>query len=128
MEDILWLIPARSGSNSIKDKNIKLLNGKPLIEYRIQTALSLSKNDHVWVSTDSQLYADISVKCGATIPFIRPGLLSTDNASSMDVVLHAMQHAEINNYNFDFICLLEPTSPFVYIEDILNIDKRRCWF
>lgn len=120
MEDILWLIPARSGSNSIKDKNIKLLNGIPLINYRIRTALSLSKKDYVWVSTDSQQYADIASKSGATIPFLRPASLSTDNASSMDVVLHAMQYAETNNFKFDFICLLEPTSPFVYFKDIEN--------
>lgn len=120
MEDILWLIPARSGSKSIKDKNIKLLNSKPLIDYRIQTALSLSKKNHVWVSTDSQLYADIAIKSGATIPFFRPAFLSTDNASSMDVVLHAMDYAETNRLKFDLICLLEPTSPFVYLEDIVK--------
>lgn len=120
MEDILWLIPARSGSKSIKDKNIKDLNGSPLIKYRIKTALSLSKKEHVWVSTDSKLYADIALEYGATVPFYRPNDLSSDKASSMDVVLHAMNFAKNNGYSFNYIGLLEPTSPFVYLEDLIN--------
>lgn len=110
---ILWLIPAREGSKSIKNKNIKLLNGTPLIEYRIKSALCVSKKENVWVSTDSEQYASIARKAGATVPFIRPKKLSTDTASSVDVVLHAMEHAKKFNKEFDYVGLLQPTSPFI---------------
>jgi CMP-N,N'-diacetyllegionaminic acid synthase len=112
-KEILWLITARAGSKSIKNKNIKLLNGIPLIEYRIKSALSISKKENVWVSTDSEEYASIARKAGATVPFIRPKKLSTDIASSVDVVLHAMDYAKKSNKEFDYIGLLEPTSPFI---------------
>lgn len=117
---ILWLIPARSGSKSIINKNIKPLNGIPLIAYRIKSALTISEKTEVWISTDSIEYAEIAIAQGATVPFIRPSYLASDSASSMDVVLHAMSHAENMGLNFEYIGLLEPTSPFVYYNDILN--------
>lgn len=126
INDILWLITARSGSKSIKDKNIKLLNQIPLIHYRIKTAIALSKKENIWVSTDSEKYARIASDAGATIPFMRPPELSTDSASSMDVVLHAMQYANENGMSYKFIGLLEPTSPFIYKLDLINaISKLR---
>lgn len=124
IDDILWLITARSGSKSIKDKNIKLLNQIPLIHYRIKTALALSEKDNIWVSTDSKDYAKIANDGGAVIPFIRPEELSTDNANSMDVVLHAMRHASNKNLFYRFIGLLEPTSPFIYKQDLINAVSR----
>lgn len=117
-KNILWLITARSGSKGIPNKNIKELNNIPLLGYKIKTALSLSSTEDVWVSTDSVLYADIAKEFGAKIPFIRPEELSSDNASSMDVVYHAMKYAEEIGKSYDFIGLLEPTSPFVYYDDI----------
>ncbi len=117
-ENILWLITARSGSKGIINKNIKELNNIPLIAYRIKTALTLSSSENVWISTDSIDYAKIAAKFGATVPFIRPENLASDNTSSMDVVLHAMKFAEGLGKYYDFIGLLEPTSPFVYFEDI----------
>lgn len=116
----LWLIPARSGSKSIIHKNIKPLNGTPLIAYRIKSALTIAEKTEVWISTDSHEYAEIAKAHGATVPFIRPSYLASDSSSSMDVVLHAMSHAENKGLNFDYIGLLEPTSPFVYYNDILN--------
>lgn len=115
---ILWLITARSGSKSVVDKNIKLLGGYPLIAYKIKSALKTDLSKEVWVSTDSGHYADISEQYGAKVPFMRPDFLSTDNASSSDVVLHAVEFAEQNNYKFEYIGLLEPTSPFVDTEDL----------
>ena len=115
---ILWLIPARSGSKSITHKNIKILGEHPLISYRIKSArLSKFTND-IWVSTDSKKYAFIAKKYGAIIPFLRPDSLATDNASSVDVVLHAMNHANKLNQTYEYIGLLEPTSPFISIEDL----------
>jgi len=117
-KNILWLITARSGSKGIPNKNIKELNNTPLLGYKIKTALALSPAENVWVSTDSVEYANIATEFGAKIPFLRPDELASDNASSMDVVLHAMKYAENIGKNYDFIGLLEPTSPFVYYEDI----------
>lgn len=110
---ILWVIAARSGSKSIPNKNIKLLGGYHLIGYRIKSAIKTKFTKDVWVSTDSVLYAEISKNYGATIPFIRPKFLATDDASSVDVILHAMDFAEKNNLKYNYIGLLEPTSPFV---------------
>lgn len=115
---ILWLVTARSGSKSIPDKNIKMLGNYPLISYRIQSALATKIDGDVWVSTDSEKYADIAKGYGAEIPFIRPGYLSTDDASSVDVVLHAMQYASGLNKKYNFIGLLEPTSPFIKVSDL----------
>jgi CMP-N,N'-diacetyllegionaminic acid synthase len=110
---ILWLITARSGSKSIVDKNIRLLAGYPLISYRIKSALKTKILNDVWVSTDSYIYAKISEEFGAVIPFIRPRKLASDNSSSTDVVLHAMNHAKTLGLKYDFVGLLEPTSPFI---------------
>lgn len=111
---VLWIISARSGSKSIKDKNIKLLGNLPLIAYKIKTALSVSKNEDVLVSTDSEQYATISKKYGASVPFLRPTYLASDMASSVDVVKHAMNFVINNKKKYKFVALLEPTSPFVY--------------
>jgi len=119
-KDILWIIPARSGSKSIINKNVKLLNNIPLIEYRIKSALTIAEEDQVWVSTDSNEYASIAMEAGAKVPFIRPEYLSNDTASSNDVVLHAIDFAEELGLKFDFIGLLEPTSPLVYFSDLLD--------
>jgi CMP-N,N'-diacetyllegionaminic acid synthase len=111
--NILWLIAARSGSKSIVNKNIRLLAGYPLIAYRIKSALKTKIVKDVWVSTDSKDYAKLSEDFGAVIPFIRPSNLASDNSSSTDVVLHAMNHANNLGLKYDFIGLLEPTSPFI---------------
>jgi CMP-N,N'-diacetyllegionaminic acid synthase len=123
-ERILWLIAARSGSKGIPNKNIKFLDDMPLLAYKIKTALSISSSDNIWISTDSEEYAELAQKYGASVPFIRPDELASDNASSMDVVLHAMKFAESHNKKYDFIGLLEPTSPFVYFEDIRSAVKK----
>jgi CMP-N,N'-diacetyllegionaminic acid synthase len=115
---VLWLITARSGSKSIPDKNIKVLGKQPLISYRIQSALSTKIDGDVWVSTDSEKYAEIAKEYGAEIPFLRPDYLSTDDASSMDVVLHAMEYASSLGKKYYFIGLLEPTSPFIQSSDL----------
>lgn len=117
-KNILWLVTARSGSKSIPDKNIKILGNQPLISYRIQSALTTKIDGDVWVSTDSEKYAEIAKEYGAEIPFLRPDYLSTDDASSMDVVLHAMEYASSLGKKYDFIGLLEPTSPFIQGSDL----------
>ena len=110
---ILWLIAARSGSKSIIHKNIKLLGGHPLLSYRIESAKETRSSHDLWITTDSESYASIAEKYGAEVPFIRPEELSTDISSSVDVVLHAMEYAKKSNKEFDYVGLLEPTSPFI---------------
>ena len=110
---VLWLITARSGSKSIPNKNIKILGGNPLIKYIIESALNTNVSKDVWVSTDSKEYAKIALKFKAEVPFIRPSYLASDNASSFDVVLHAMEHANKTGLEYDYIGLLEPTNPFI---------------
>jgi CMP-N-acetylneuraminic acid synthetase len=113
LNNILWLIPARSGSKSIPHKNIKKLGDYPLMAYRIKSALSIASPDDVWVSTDSEEYAEIARRYGAAIPFIRPEELATETATSADVVLHAINEAEKRGLRYSALGLLEPTSPFI---------------
>lgn len=108
---VLWLVVARSGSKGLPHKNIRLLGGIPLLAWRINSALACGGT--VWLSTDSQEYADIGQQYGAEVPFLRPPHLSTDEAASVDVCLHAMQVAQDAGLHFDMLGLLQPTSPFV---------------
>jgi CMP-N,N'-diacetyllegionaminic acid synthase len=117
---VLWIVPARSGSKAIPDKNIKPLGGIPLLGYRIKVALQIAPGDSIWCSTDSKHYAEIAISMGASVPFLRPAELASDNASSTDVILHAMQYAEDMGLSFGMVGLLEPTSPFVFKEDIIS--------
>ena len=110
---VLWLITARSGSKSVPNKNIRSLNGVPLLAYRIQSALKSNFPETIWISTDSIEYSKIALEYGAQVPFLRPADLAQDSSNSVDVVLHAMQFAIENNLDFDYIGLLEPTSPFI---------------
>ena len=77
------IIPARSGSKGLKDKNIKKLNGKPLMAYSIEAARESNLYDCIHVSTDSELYADIAIQYGAEVPFLRTNETASDTASTM---------------------------------------------
>ncbi|WP_029688939.1 acylneuraminate cytidylyltransferase family protein [Thermoanaerobacter sp. A7A] len=115
---ILALIPARGGSKGVPRKNIKLLLDKPLIAYTIEAALQVDFIDKVIVSTDDLEIAQISREYGAEVPFLRPYELATDEAKSIDVILHAMDWMEKEHGAFNLILLLQPTSPFRNSEDI----------
>ena len=112
------IIPARSGSKGLKDKNIKLLNGKPLIWYSIQAALKSNCFDEVMVSTDSEKYAEIAKECGASVPFLRSDSMSTDKASSWDTVKEVLDNYKKAGKEFETIMLLQPTSPLRTADDI----------
>lgn len=117
------IIPARSGSKGLKDKNIKELNGKPLMAYTIEAALRSNQFETIMVSTDSKEYAKIAYKYGAEVPFLRSEKTSTDEAGSWDVVLEVLNnYAELEKM-FDTVCLLQPTSPLRSEEDIINSYK-----
>lgn len=111
--NILFLIPARSGSKGIPDKNIKILGDFPLFVHRYNSVTSISLPNEIWLSTDSPKYAKIADSFNIKVPFLRPKDLSLDSSSSNSVVLHAMTKAVELNLNFDVVALLEPTSPFV---------------
>ena len=113
MKKILWIVAARSGSKAIPGKNVKLLGGIPLLGYRVKSALLSKHSNDVWISSDSEEYAKIAEEYGAKKMFIRPAELAVDNASSSDVVLHAMNFAVSAKKSYELIGLLEPTSPFV---------------
>ena len=115
---ILGLIPARGGSKGIPGKNIKLLGGKPLIQYAIQEALKCKLIDKVVVSTDSKKIADISLSLGAEVPFIRPAHLADDCSPTIDTVVHCLQFYQELGEGFDAVCLLQTTHPFRTSKDI----------
>jgi CMP-N,N'-diacetyllegionaminic acid synthase len=117
---ILAVIPARSGSKGIKDKNIKLLNNKPLLSYTIEAAQRSKIFSEIVVSTDSELYANISKEYGASVPFLRNALLASDTASSWDVVKEVIRWYSDHRQNFKTVVLLQPTSPLRTAQDIID--------
>jgi CMP-N,N'-diacetyllegionaminic acid synthase len=108
----LVVIPARGGSKGIPRKNIKLLNGKPLIHYSIETAQKIFLDEIICVSTDDQEIKQISELMGIKVPFLRPAEFATDSAGSQEVLMHAISYYEKQGYFADTIILLQPTSPF----------------
>lgn len=117
------IIPARSGSKGLKDKNIKLLDGKPLISYTINAAIQSKQFNTVYVSTDSAEYARISRDYGASVPYLRPKELSEDHTSTWDVVKYILEEYKKKGVVFDTVMLLQPTSPLRTAEDIFGAFK-----
>ena len=115
---ILALIPARGGSKGIPGKNIKDLAGKPLIAHTIEAAKNCSYISKVVVSTDSQEIADVAKKYGAEIPCLRPAELASDTAKTMDAVLHMIETLKEAGEKYDYLVLLQPTSPLRNASDI----------
>lgn len=112
------VIPARSGSKGLPDKNIRLLNGKPLIAYTIEAAIESGCFDTVHVSTDSEQYAEIARQFGADVPFLRSAALATDTASTWDAVREVLaRYAELGK-KFDTMTLMQPTTPLRTGEDV----------
>ena len=109
---ILGIIPARGGSVGIKNKNIKKLKGKPLIQYTIEQSNKSKLLTKTIVSTDSEKISKIARSLGAIVPFKRPKNLSTSSASSVNVIKHCLEFFQKKGEYFDAICLLQPTSPY----------------
>ena len=105
------IIPARSGSKGLPDKNIRMVNGKPLMAYTIEAALESGCFDTVHVSTDSEKYAEIARQYGADVPFLRSEALATDTASTWDAVREALANYEKLGKTFDSVMLMQPTTP-----------------
>ena len=120
---VLFIIPARGGSKGLPKKNIKVIAGKPLIAWSVEAAKQAADiigDSDVIVSTDSSEIADVAKKYGAETPFIRPNELSNDTAASVDVVLHALNFMEERGKKYDYIALIEPTSPQRDEHDLIN--------
>jgi len=120
----LVVIPARGGSKGVPRKNIKELNGKPLIHYTIEAAREVFEDKHILVSTDDEEIKEVVEKTGLKVPFLRPKELATDEAGTQEVLKHAIKYTEDNGYSPDILVLLQPTSPFrtgEHIKEALNL-------
>lgn len=118
---ILALIPARRDSKRLPGKNSMMLEGKPLIAWTIEAALESSCLEEVMVSTNDEQIADIAKKYGAKVPYLRPEKLAGDKVVTFDVVEHALSfYKEKQGKVFDYVLLLQPTSPLRTAADIIK--------
>lgn len=130
-KSFIGIIPARGGSKGLPGKNIRNLCGKPLIVWSIEAGLQSSYLDEVMVTTDSREIAEIAAQAGAAVPFLRPPELAMDNSGTLDAVEHTLAHyLEKEGREFDYVVLLEPTSPLrepgdidAMIEKIVNNEE-----
>ncbi len=108
----LVVIPARGGSKGVPGKNIKLLNGKPLIQYTLEAAREVFADTQICVSTDDQEIKTVVENRGLSVPFLRPEHLASDTTGTYEVLFHAVEYYENKGYYPDTLLLLQPTSPF----------------
>lgn len=120
---IVAVVPARGGSKGLPGKNIKLIQGKPLICWTLDAARQSRYIDKVFVSTDSVEIADVCKNYGVDVPELRPTELAKDNTSSVDVMLYTLDLLEADGETYDYLLLLEPTSPLRDDFDLDNILK-----
>ncbi len=109
---ILAIIPARGGSKGVPGKNIKLLGGKPLLQYTADSAKESKLLTKIILSSEDENIIGVAKEVGIEVPFIRPSELATDYAKSIDVIRHAIDALEAKGEYFDAVCVLQPTSPF----------------
>lgn len=121
---ILAIIPARGGSKGVPRKNIRLLHGKPLIQYTIEAALQSNSLDVVMVSTDDEEIANTSRILGAMVPELRPAYLASDKSPTIDTVLYTLKYYEEQGVEFDTVMLLQPTAPSRTSDDIKQAIKK----
>lgn len=126
----ICFIGARGGSKGVPKKNIRLLNGKPLISYTIESALDSGIFSSVIVSTEDEEIARIAKKHGAEIPFMRPKRLATDTAGMYEVILHGINKLRSIGYRFDILVNRDCTVPFIRKNDIIGsiklLEKSKC--
>jgi pseudaminic acid cytidylyltransferase len=111
------IIPARSGSKRIKNKNVKLFFGYPIIYYSIKAALKSKCFEKIFVSTDSKKIANISKKYGAEVPFIRSKKLSGDNVTTVSVIKDLIKKLR-KKIDFEYVCCIYPAAPFIKIKNL----------
>ena len=115
---ILSIILARKNSKELPGKNTRDLNGKPLLAWPIVASINSKYIDKTLLSTDSEEYAEIGNNYGASTPFLRPQSLSNDSSKSVDAILHAIDFLKAEGEHYDYVVLLEPTSPLTQSSDI----------
>lgn len=120
MKKILAIIPARGGSKGIKNKNIKKINKKPLIFWTINEAKKSKKISKIIVSTDSSKIKKVSLKYNISVPFLRPKNIAKDNSTDYTLIKHALDFFKKKKFFFDYVILLQPTSPLRTHKDIDN--------
>lgn len=109
---VLGIIPARGGSKGVSGKNIKLLNGKPLIQYTWESAKESKLLTRTILSSEDDNIIKLGKNLGLEVPFQRPIELAQDDSKSLDVIIHALTYFESINEKFDAVCILQPTTPF----------------
>jgi len=128
---VVAIIPARGGSKGVPRKNIKELNGKPLISYTIESAIASDMFDRIIVSTDDDEIAEIAARYSEVLVCLRPAELSTDTATTESALIHACDYlASTEKINADFVLTLEPTSPFrtpATIKKAVELLSRDCF-
>ncbi|WP_340676721.1 pseudaminic acid cytidylyltransferase [Paraglaciecola sp.] len=112
----LAVIPARGGSKRIPHKNIKKFAGKPLIAYSIEAAQQCGLFEHIWVSTDDEQIAEVALRYGAQVPFMRPAELSDDFIGTTPVIRHAIEYCREHFSLPDYCCGIYATAPFLQVE------------
>jgi CMP-N-acetylneuraminic acid synthetase len=114
----LGIITARGGSKGVPRKNIRLLAGKPLLQYTAEAALAAKRVQRVVLTTDDAEIAEVGRRCGLDVPFLRPPELARDDTPTLPVLQHAVRALEAKGDRFDAICLLQPTHPLRRVADI----------
>ena len=125
---MLAVIPARGGSKGLPGKNIKMLNGKPLIAYSIESALESKFIDRVIVSTDDEEIAEVALKFDAEVPFLRPKELSEDNSKSIDNFIYTIDKLNESEKRIDSFIVLQPTSPLrksKHIDEAISLFHKK---
>ena len=117
----LFLIPARGGSKGLPGKNIKILNGKPLINHAVDFARNFTTDSNICVSSDCDEIIKCVEKNNLKVHFKRPSVLASDTASTMQVIKHAISYYESKGKSFDLLVLLQPTTPFRKVQDLTKM-------
>jgi CMP-N,N'-diacetyllegionaminic acid synthase len=116
--NVLAVIPARGGSKGIPRKNIRMLGGKPLLQYTVEAAFGAERVTRVILSTDDEEIAWVGRRLGVEAPFLRPPELARDDTPTLPVIQHAVRVLERDGADFDAVCILQPTHPFRRAEDV----------
>jgi N-acylneuraminate cytidylyltransferase len=119
-QKVLGIIPARSGSKAVRNKNIRPLDGKPLLAWSALRGNQCEYIDKLIINSDSERYIKIAKAWGCEAPFVRPDNLATDSASSADVLLHTLKKMT----NYEILVILQPTSPFRTTQDITDVLQK----
>jgi CMP-N,N'-diacetyllegionaminic acid synthase len=115
---VLGLIPARGGSKGVPRKNIRPLNGKPLLAYTIESSLAVASLTRLVLSTEDEEIAAIGQQYGVEVPFLRPAELAQDNTPTIQVVEYTLRTLAEQGESYDAVCLLQPTNPLRRTEDV----------